>query len=126
MGMDMNMYRARNAAAIDKYLEAWNFNDDPAYDHYIDGTEEDTFPVVEIYYSRKFWDLFEAMSFTNNYQCGAYLRLTKANVKEMLDYSATHPDYFGDFETVKNLCYIYYKFDEWEARGLHVFFECDW
>ena len=124
MGMDMNMYRARRAEDIDKYYQG-HF-EPTEYDYYMDGEEEDTAPVVEMYYSRKFWDLYQAMSFTKGYEFGEYMRITKAQVKEMLNFSATHPDYFGDFGTVQSLCRIYHKFDEWEARGLHVFFECDW
>jgi len=124
MGMDMNMWRARRAEDINAYYHGdFGFTE---YDYYNDGDEEDTAPVVEIYYSRKFWDLYNAMSFTHDYECGEYIRLTKAEVKEMLDFSIANPDYFDDFGTVQSLCRIYYKFDEWEARGLHVFFECDW
>lgn len=126
MGMDMNLYRARCADDIDYYYASWDISKNNEYEYKYDDDEDDVMPVAEIYYSRKFWDLYEAMSFTKDYECGEYIRLSKEQVKEMLDYSVLHPDYFGDFNTVVNLCRIYYKFDEWEKRGLHVFFECDW
>ena len=126
MGMDMNLIRARNKEAIEQYYSTWTIDSDPDYNFHMDGSEADTFPVVEVYYSRKFWDLFRAMSFTKNYECGEYIRLNKRELKEMLDYSITHPDYFDHFNSVPELCRVYHKFDEWEARGLHVYFECDW
>lgn len=122
MGMDMYLYRARAEKAINDYLDSMSYTNEP-FDWQDDNTNV---PVAEVYYSRKFWDLYHAMSFTKDYDCGQYLRLTKKEIKEMLDYSILHPDYFGDFSTVEKLCRIYYKYDEWEDKGYHIFFECDW
>ena len=111
MGMDMYIYRVKNRKILD--TEFWNT------DH------EDTV-LKEVYYSRKFWDLHDNISVFKNYECGEYKELTKADIKEMIDFSCYHRDYFGSFNSVIALCEIYDNWDEDIENGYHFYIECDW
>ncbi len=122
MGMDMYLYLAKAGTNLDESAHTYPYGYDSDSDDYYLQSDE----VFELYYSRKFWDLFEAMPFTKGYECGAYQPLSREDIKAMLDYSCTHPDYWGDYTTVVTLCRILDRYDTWFKNGWRVYFECDW
>lgn len=117
MGMDMYLIAAHSK----KELE------DPHFWTYIAQNTNDKFSKPgELYYARKFWDLFYQVSFTQNYECGEYKVLTKENVEEMLQVACHNRDYFDGFTSVPQLCEILDRWNELVRHNLSVFFECDW
>lgn len=88
--------------------------------------EEQNLMLGEKWYARKFWDLHNSMSFLQDYECGDYIELSKKNLDEMLQYATHHRDYFDGFESVIDLCELLDRYDEFQAAGLHLFYECDW
>ena len=115
MGMDMYLFTAHSK----KELEDPNFWSKEEHD--------DPFSSAgKVYYSRKFWDLYNNLSFTSHYECGTWMSLTKDQVEEMLDFSCHNRDYFDGFNTVIQLCEILAHWKEIEENGLKIFFECDW
>ena len=107
MGMDAYIFKAKTKKAFEE--ENW-YN-----------------KVEEVWYTRKYWDLIHNMSFIGGTDgCGEFIKLTKNNIEEMLQYSIHHPDYWGGFESVPTLCRILYEFDEAEEEGWHYYFEFDY
>lgn len=111
MGMDMYIYRAKNKKIFESDIWMTDYNEDV---------------LKEVYYSRKFWDLYNNVSVFKDYTCGEYKELTKNDVKEMLEFSVYNPDYVGGFGTVVLLCELYYNWDADIEKGYKFFIECDW
>ena len=109
MGLDVNIYRARNRKV---------FSNDDWYD---------TPAVTEVYYARKFWTLIQEASFLNvNDDCGEFIELSRENVEELINIATHNTDYFDGFETVPQLCKILQHFDEDEEKGYHYYMEFDY
>ena len=109
MGLDVNIYRARNHKV---------FKDEKWYD---------SEAVTEVYYARKFWALIENASFLDvKDDCGAFIELSRENVEELITIATHNADYFDGFETVPKLCEILRNFDENEENGYHYYMEFDY
>ena len=109
MGLDVNIYRARN--------------------HQVFKTEKwyDSKAVTEAYYARKFWALIEQASFLNvKDDCGEFIELSRENVEELINIATHNADYFDGFETVPKLCEILRHFEEDEENGYHYYMEFDY
>ena len=110
MGLDIYIYKARTKKAF-KEPEWYNSEG-----------------ITEVWYARKFWDLINHLSFIKNIEKDAckFIKLTRANVDEMLEIACHNPDYFGGFDTVPALCQILYDFDTDEENGWHYYLEYDY
>lgn len=111
MGMDLNIYSARNREVF-KHDEWWN-------------SEQ----VQEEFYARKFWDLVENCSFIpEDYESGDFIELELANLEEMIRVACTYRDYFGTYDLVPKLCELRDRFIAWEADEVprKLFLEYDW
>jgi len=109
MGLDINIYRARNHKVFSN--EDW-YNSDA---------------VTEVYYARKFWTLIEQASFLNvNDDCGEFIELSRENVEELINIATHNADYFDGFTTVPKLCEILRHFDEDEEEGYNYYMEFDY
>lgn len=112
MGMDAYIFKAKTKKAFKE--PNWYEDENPN--------------VTEVWYSRKFWDLVQGVSFIKNIEKDAceYIQLRKIDIEEMIDIATHTPDYFGGFESVPKLCEILYNFDEDEANGWHYYFNFDY
>ena len=100
MGMDLNIYSARNREVF-KHDGWW-----------------DSEQVQEEFYARKFWDLVNNCSFIpKDYQNGDFIELTEENLEEMIKVACTYKDYFLRDK------YIGWKEDENPRK---LFLEYDW
>ena len=109
MGLDVNIYRARNHQVFKS--EDWY----------------DSNAVSEVYYARKFWALIEQASFLNvKYDCGEFIELSRENVEELITIATHNADYFDGFTTVPRLCEILRDFDEDAENGYHYYMEFDY
>jgi len=110
MGMDAYIFRARTKKAFEEK-------------HWYESEE-----ITEVWYTRKFWDLINNLSFIKNIdECACdFIQLTKADLEEMIDISCHNPDYFGEFTSVPALCKILYNFDTDEENGWHYYLEYDY
>ncbi len=125
MGMDLYLVTAPSKLA----LKDTNFWDTIYSNNFHDEEDENRIKWAtphEVYYARKFWDLFNNLSFTKDYECGEWIPVTYRNVKEMLDVACRKTDYFDSFNSVPQLCELLYHWQDIENAGLKVFFECDW
>ena len=110
MGMDAYIYKARTKKAFE----------DP---HWYESEG-----ITEVWYSRKYWDLINSVSFIKdiNKDSCEFIQLTKDDIEDMLQIASHTPDYFDSFDTVPKLCEILYHFDEDEKDGWHYYFEFDY
>ena len=118
MGMDCHILCAHSKLEIENG-DLWTYMEEHDFD-------EETTILGEKWYGRKFWDMHQHMSFLQDYECGEYIELNKDNIEEMLQYLTHHPDYWGGFETVPQLCQILYTYDDTIDQGYKYFYECDW
>lgn len=129
MGMDLYLFTAHSKKELeDEHFFTNLFNRKAAIEDEDDTSSPYEFYAQpnEVYYARKFWDLFRNLSFTKDYECGDYIPLERQHVQEMLKVACEHEDYFGDFNTVPSLCRLLKYWDILEENHLKVFFECDW
>ena len=111
MGMDLNIYSARNREVF-KHENWW---------------ESDQ--VQEEFYARKFWNLVENCSFIPyDYQAGDFIELNEENLEEMIKVACIYRDYFGTYNNVPLLCELRDKYSAWKACGdsRKLFLEYDW
>lgn len=109
MGLDVNIYKARNHKVFES--ENWYDNEN----------------VTEVYYARKFWSLIQEASFIDvKEDCGEWLELTRENIEELITIATHNKDYFDGFNTVPKLCEMLYNFDEIEEEGYHYYMEFDY
>lgn len=111
MGMDLNIYSARNREVF-KHDGWWNSDQ-----------------VQEEFYARKFWDLVDNCSFiSKDYENGEFIELTLENIEEMIRVACTYRDYFGTYNNVPKLCELRDKYIAWETDEdpRKLFLEYDW
>ena len=107
MGMDAYIFKSKTKKI---------FKEDDWYDK-----------VEEVWYTRKYWNLIHNMSFIDGTDdCGEFIKLTKDNIEEILQYSIHNPDYWGGFDSVIPLCKILHSFDQDESEGWHYYFEFEY
>ena len=86
-------------------------------------------PIGEWWYARKFYSAHEYVQqnlLHGEYECGDFVPMSYEMVNRLLQYCCKHRDYFGGFNTITALCELVDHWGELEARGLKVFYECDW
>ena len=111
MGMDLNIYSARNREVF-KHEGWWDSNQ-----------------VQREFYARKFWDLVENCSFIpKDYESGEFIEINSNNLEEMIKVACTFRDYFGTYDSVPNLCELRDKCIAWETdeKPWKLFLEYDW
>lgn len=111
MGMDLNIYSARNREVF-KHDGWW-----------------DSKQVQEEFYARKFWDLIDNCSFIpKDYENGDFIELTLDNLEEMIKVACTYKDYFGTYNSVPKLCELRDKYIGWieDEKPRKLFLEYDW
>ena len=123
MGLDVRVVMAKNREQIKK---------DEFWDICKTGLVEDEDGIIdfetpcEVLYWRKFWDLYTPMARRLKIDNCEWAELTKDDLEEIL-YIASHtPDYFGEFNTVPNICKVLYIYDEAKSHGMSFFFEGDY
>lgn len=110
MGMDAYIFKARTKKV---------FSTDDWYN---------SEAVTEVWYTRKYWDLINKLSFIKNTEEDScqYIQLSKENIEEMIEVATHNPDYWGGFSTVPALCEILWNFDDDAEMGWHYYFEFDY
>ena len=124
MGLDMRLILAKSKEEIEQYeLAEW----EDSHDEALFETDLSTIQrPYQVWYARKFWDMMYGMSFLCDYECGDYCRLSKNDLKEMIDFYSYHPDYFYGFDGLPRLCELYQVFSSLTNAGLNLYFEADW
>ncbi len=120
MGLDIYIIMARNKQQIeqdgfwDKCHTGWVRNEDNIIDF--------TIPT-EVYYARKFWDLYTPMCRRLDLDNGDWSGpLTKEDIEYMIDLATHNKDYFYSFDTVPMLCEILYNYDAATEAGMVFLF----
>ena len=111
MGMDLNIYSARNREVF-KHEGWWNSDQ-----------------VQEEFYARKFWDLVDNCSFIpKDYESGEFIEITVDNLEEMIKVACNYKDYGGTYNSVPKLCELRDKAIAWEINEdpRKLFLEYDW
>lgn len=124
MGLDIRIVMAKNR----KQVEEESFWDICKTGWVRDENEcIDFSQPCEVYYARKFWNLYSPMARRLKIDNSEYSQpLTKEDIEEMI-YIATHNrDYFDSFNTVPALCEILYNYDEATDNGMIFLFEGDY
>ena len=120
MGLDVYVVMAKNRKQVER-VDFWN-------DCHSGWVKKDEYTIdftvpTEVYYARKFWDLYSPMSRRLKLENGEWSGpLTKDDIEEMI-YIATHnKDYFGTFDTVTDLCEILHNYDAATDAGMVFLF----
>lgn len=80
----------------------------------------------EVYYARKFWDLYTPVARALNLENGEYSQpLTEEDVEFILNIASHNKDNFGGFNTVPQLCEILDRYEEIKENGMVLLFEGD-
>ena len=123
MGLDVSIIMCKNRKQVEN----------PAFwEEYHTGWVKDADGVVdytkpcEVYYARKFWDLYTpAARHFGIDNCEYSDPLTKEDIEYLIDLATHNRDYFGGFETVPELCEILDRYDEATNAGMIFLFEGD-
>lgn len=112
MGMDFRIFRSeRPRPARNASQEDWTRWEDE---------------LEQVYYGRKFWDLWDIAKAKLDAEPCEYVELTKDCAEELRNAAAVNRDYFGTFNTVQDLCELCDTYDELKESGHHFYVECDW
>lgn len=124
MGLDIHIYMVRNRAQvkdinfIDNLHTGWVKNKDGIIDFN---------QPTEIYYARKFWDLYTPAAQYFNIENGEFSEpLTRDDLEYLIDIAVHNPDYWDSFDSVPALCEILYHYDEIKDAGMILLFEGDY
>lgn len=126
MGLDVRIVTAKNKKQVETD-EFWN----TCHSGWVETVDEEGYEVIdyshpsEVYYARKFWDLYEPMSRRLEIGNGEFAQLEREDVEYALDIACHTRDYFDGFKSVPQLCEILDNWDRVEASGLRFFFEGD-
>lgn len=121
MGLDISIYMVHNRKQLDEENFWTNFKTGWPKDEYdnIDYTQPS-----EVYYARKFWDLYSPVARRLHIDnCEYSAPLTKEDIEYMIDIATHCRDYFGGFQTVPDLCEILDNYDEATEKGMVFIFE---
>lgn len=109
MGMDLNIFAARNHEVF-KHEGWW-----------------DSEHVEQKYYSRKYWDLVQNLSFIpKNYESGEFIEINRDNLEEMIQVACKYCNYWGKYDDVPVLCELRDEYDKLIEDGKHLYLEYDW
>lgn len=124
MGLDIRIVMCKNCKQPmeegfwDKCVSGWVEDADGRVDYSI---------PHEVYYARKFWDLYTPMAHQLDLDNGDFSDpLTKEDIEEMIDIAVHRRDYFDTFKTVPDLCEILDRFDDATENGMVFLFEGDY
>lgn len=124
IGLDVRIVMVKNRKQVecedfwDTCLTGWKRNE-----HDIISYDD----PCEVYYARKFWDLYSPMARRLNIDNGEYSApLTKDDIEEMIYIATHHKDYFDSFDSVPALCIILDRYDEATKHGMVFLFEGDY
>lgn len=116
MGLDTyivmckNKHQLENEGFWDNCVTGWKRD---KYDG-IDYTQP-----AEVYYARKFWDLYSPAARRFNLENGEWSDpLTKEDIEFLIDLATHNRDYFGGFDTVPKLCEILDNYDYATDAGM--------
>ena len=120
MGLDVYIIMAKNRQQVQDE-NFWN----ECHTGWVkdeDGDIDFTVPT-EVYYARKFWDLYTPMCRRLDIENGDWSApLTKEDIEEMIHIATHEKDYFDSFDTVADLCEILYNYDRATEAGMVFLF----
>lgn len=124
MGLDMRIVSVKNTKQVESeefwnnYRTGWITNNDG---------EIDFSQPSELYYARKFWDLYIPMAMHLKIENGEYSApLTREDLEKMINIATHNPDYWDSFNSVPQLCEILYHYDDIKNAGMVLLFEGDY
>ena len=82
----------------------------------------------EVCYWRKFYGLLrEGLPFAyGDEESGEDIRLSKADVEQILNYVAHNKDYFDGFSSVEQVCELLDQYDDLKEDGWVINFNANW
>lgn len=128
MGMDCFIIAAKNKQDVingdwgDNYF--WNElkNNPNFWDEDLEIIKYPNKPI-EMWYARKPQFLMNGVPYLKeSYQKPYVIRLTKENIKDMIECHAFHPDHFNSFNSLPQLCEIYQEYDNLQAQSIFLYF----
>lgn len=103
MGMDFNIYSARNREVFKH--EGWY----------------DSPQVQEEFYSRKAWHFVEDCPFIPNSEEDCPVEITQENLEDMIKVACARRNYFDTYDDVPKLCELRDKYEELKEEGKKLF-----
>ena len=125
MGLDLGVVATKRH----EYLDEEHWDDRFQYDEIKDNPEfydeygDFIWPnVCEVWYARKFWDIYENVPDLRKADNNSYVRIRKETLKDMINFYAYHEDYFDGFAGLPRLCELYRDYDHLTAQGVKLYF----
>ena len=125
MGLDMGLVATKKR----EYLDDYDYDDRFEYDeiafnnNFYDENGNFQWPdVCEVWYARKFWDMVNSVPVLGEAIDGDYVRISKKDLANMIDFYCYHADYFDGFSGLPRLCELYKNYDDMIAQGVKLFF----
>ena len=124
MGLDVRIVSVRNTKQVED-KEFWNNCKSGWVKD--ENNDIDFSQPSELYYARKFWDLFEPLAYRLHLNNGEFSApLTREDLEYIIEVATHNPDYWDGFGSVPRLCEILYHYDEIKDAGMVLLFEGDY
>ena len=124
MGLDLRIVMCKNHKQIE---------DDGFWNTCCTGWIKNEFDEIdytqpsELYYARKFWDLYTPTARRLHLDNGEFSEpLTREDLEFMINIATHNPDYWDSFNTVPTLCEILYHYNDIKDAGMVLLFEGDY
>ena len=124
MGLDVRIVMVRNRKQVEED-NFWNL----CKTGFVKDEEGiiDFSQPCEVYYARKFWDLYSPAAHHFKIENGEFSGpLTRDDLEYLIDLAVHNPDYWDSFSSVPILCEILYHYDEIKDAGMILLFEGDY
>lgn len=124
MGLDVRIVMVRNRKQLEED-SFWNL----CKTGFVKDSEDiiDFSQPCEVYYARKFWDLYIPAAQYFKVDNGEFSKpLTRDDLEYLINIATHNPDYWNSFDSVPTLCEILYHYDEIKDAGMILLFEGDY
>ena len=88
--------------------------------------KKDILERKELCYWRKFWGLHNELGLYGPEDYGNDVPMTKADVERAIDFATRNEDYWGDFNSVPQLCEVLRDYDVYKLDGWDIVYNANW
>lgn len=125
MGLDMGIIATKRYELLNEEYWADRFNYDEIKDNPEFYNEDEIFiwpDSCDVWYARKFWDMFQSIPSLRKADNNTYVRIDKNTLKDMINFYAFNEDYFDGFSGLPRLCELYRDYDQMLAQNIKLYF----
>lgn len=125
MGLDMGLVATRSKELLDeKYWDdRYKYDEISENSEFYDDYGDFQWPdICEVWYARKFWDMYQSIPDLRKANNNSYVRIDKETLKDMIDFYAYNADYFNGFSGLPRLCELYRDYNHMTTQNIKLYF----